>query len=221
MPDPTLSQMLAAAAAMLLKPPEAAVLAALAASDGDKVDLAQARQDFYDVLCVPQSGRYISPYAHVLAHGHLWNDNCWNFPPPRFDGGDALASWYEAVGFDPMGLDVDPMLRGPHRSLDQVGFILAYLAGLVASQETAKADGPAADGVIDTFLAEHLGGAWLDRFCTLLSGCGSPYLQAVAGAVDEVVEMTRSRYQIDVPASVSRVSQDACAINPRSNVTQA
>ena len=199
-PDPTLSQMLAAAAAMLLRPPGAGILAALAASDGREIDLAQARQDFYDVLCVPQSGRYISSYAHVLAQGRLWNDDCWNFPPPRFDGGDALARWYEAVGFDPMQLDVDPMLRGPHRSLDQVGFILAYLAGLVASQETGYADGPTADGVIGTFLAENLG-VWLDLFGTLLRDCGSAYLQAVADAMVEAVGEARARYPLESGAS--------------------
>jgi len=178
---------------MLLQPPEAGILAALAASEGGKTDLAQARQDFYDVLCVPQSGRYISPYAHVLAQGRLLGDNCWNFPPPRFDGGDALAAWYEAVDFDPMQLDVDPMLKGPHRSLDQVGFILAYLAGLVASQETGPDDGLTADGVIEAFLAEHLGG-WLDLFTTLLRDCGSPYLRAVAEATVEAVGEARARY---------------------------
>ncbi len=195
MPDPRLSQMLAAAAAMLLRPPAAGVLDALAASGGSGIEPARARQDFYDVLCVPQSGRYISPYAHVLSQGRLWGGNCWNFPPPRYDGGDDLAEWYEAVGFDPMQIDADPMLRGPHRALDQVGFILAYLAGLVASEEAGQPDSNAANGVISVFLDTHLG-EWIERFTTLLSDCDSPYLHAVAGAVEDCMEMVRTRYPI-------------------------
>jgi len=191
--DPELSELLAAAAAMLLRPPSPEILAALATSGGGRIDAKEARQDFYDVLCVPQSGRYISPYAHVLSHGHLWDGNCWNFPPPRYDGGDHLAEWYEAVGFDPMELDADPMLRGPHRALDQVGFMFAYLAGLVASEEAGQPDSAAASGVISVFLADNMG-EWLDRFCALLGDCNSPYLHAVAGALADCTEMVRTRY---------------------------
>ena len=101
----------------------------------------QARQDFYDVLCVPQSGRYIPPYAHVLACGKVRNGDWWHFPPARFDGGDSLAGWYAVIGFDPMTIEADPMLRGPHRPLDQVGFVLAYLAALSANGETDTSSG--------------------------------------------------------------------------------
>jgi len=200
--------MLAAAAALLLRPPDALALAALAESSGINLDPTQARQAFYDVLCVPQSGRYIPPYAHVLAQGRVRDGDWWYFPPPRFDGGDALMSWYEAVGFDPMQLDVDPMLKGPHRPLDNVGFILAYLAGLVASRHNGHTDTVTADAIIATFLAEHVGD-WLDRFCDLLGGSGSPYLEAVAEAVQEAAHATRARYPAPIPevASIADMSQ--------------
>ena len=87
---------------MLLAPPDPALLAALAPVAEAPLDLERARQDFYDFLCVPQSGCYIPPYAHVLARGEA-NGEYWHFPPPRFDGGDALRRWYDAAGFDPAG----------------------------------------------------------------------------------------------------------------------
>ena len=201
MREPALPQMLAASAALLLRPPDAPALVALAESSGINLDAAQAKQDFYDVLCVPQSGRYIPPYAHVLAQGRERND-WWHFPPPRFDGGDALAPWYDAVGFDPTRLDADPMLKGPHRPLDNAGFMLAYLAGLVASRESGKTDKEAADAIIAGFLTEHVG-AWLDRFCNLLGGSGSPYLEAVASAVLEAVVMARADFPAPVVATTS------------------
>ncbi|MDE2228896.1 MAG: molecular chaperone TorD family protein [Alphaproteobacteria bacterium] len=197
MSEPSLSRLLAAAAALLLHPPDASTLAVLAESNGIEIDPAQAKQDFYDVLCVPQSGRYIPSYAHVLAQGRVRDGNWWHFPPPRFDGGDALARWYDAVGFDTLQLDADPMLKGPHRPLDQIGFVLAYLAGLVASRETGTTDKATADAIIAGFLTEHVG-AWLDRFCNLLGGSGSPYLEAVANAVLEALLMARA----DFPAPV-------------------
>lgn len=194
MPEPDLAQMLAAAAALVLQPPESKTLAALAESDAISVDLERARQDFYDVLCVPLSGRYIPPYAHVLKQGETKDDGqWWYFPPPRFDGGDGLAPWYESVDFDPQRLEADVMLRGPHRPLDNVGYILAYVAGLVASAGRASADHDDTEAAIAAFVVEHLG-PWVDRFCELLAGSDSAYLEAVAGAVSEAIVALRERY---------------------------
>jgi hypothetical protein len=202
MHEPDLPQMLAAAAALLLRPPDASAFAALAECTGSALDPTQARQDFYDVLCVPQSGRYIPPYAHVLAQGKVRDGDWWYFPPPRFDGGDALAAWYGAVRFEPMRLDADPMLKGPHRPLDNVGFIFAYLAGLVASRDADNTDTATADGIIAAFLTEHVD-PWLGRFCDLLGGSGSPYLEAVAEAVQEAALAARAYYPALSPEIVS------------------
>ena len=202
MREPELSQMLGAAAALLLRPPDAAVLRALAEVTGVELDGDQARQDFYDVLCVPQSGRYIPPYVHVLACGTVRNGDWWHFPPARFDGGDSLAGWYAAIGFDPMALEADPMLRGPHRPLDQVGFVLAYLAVLSAKGETDTRSGDGSDSLVSTFMAENLN-VWPDRFCNLLGGTQSPYLQAVAEAVAEAVQTVRARYPVVVSDATS------------------
>ncbi len=192
MREPELPQILAAAAALLLRPPDAAVLRALAQATGVELDAHQARQDFYDVLCVPQSGRYIPPYVHVLACGKVRNGDWWHFPPARFDGGDSLAQWYAVIGFDPMALEADPMLRGPHRPLDQVGFVLAYLAALSANGETDTSSGVESDSLVGMFVAEHLN-VWPDRFCNLLGGTQSRYLHAVAEAVAEAVQTARTQ----------------------------
>lgn len=199
MSEPDLSQLLAAAAALVLRPPDASALEALAESCGIKLDPGRARQDFYDALCVPQSGRYIPPYAHVLAEGRVKDGDWWYFPPPRFDGGDALMPWYEAVGFDPLQLEVDPMLKGPHRPLDNVGFILAYLAGLVASGDTGITATDDVDAIIANFTSQFLG-TWVDRFCDLLEGSASPYQEAVAEAVREAILAVRERF----PAAFAR-----------------
>ena len=193
MSDPDLSRMLAAAAALVLRPPDTSALAALAESGGIHLDAAQAKQDFYDVLCVPQSGRYIPPYAHVLAQGRVRDGDWWYFPPPRFDGGDALKPWYEAVGFDPLQLAVDPMLKGPHRPMDNVGFLLAYLAGLLASRDMGIVDIGDADAIVASFMSQFMG-SWIDRFCDLLEGSASPYLEAVAEAVRESIYAARERH---------------------------
>ena len=197
MREPELSLLLAAAAALLLRPPDSAELAALAETSGIDLDPDQARQDFYDVLCVPQSGRYVPPYAHALAKGTVRDGNWWHFPQPRYDGGDALAPWYTAIGFEPTRLDVDPMLRGPHRPLDQVGFMLAYLAALSDIGERDPSSREAVDSLGVGFLEQNVG-VWLDRFCNLLGGAGSSYLEAVAEAVDEAVNVARERYPAPV-----------------------
>lgn len=196
MPDPELARMLSAAGSLVLRAPTPELLTILAESEGLTLELDRARQDFYDVLCVPQSGRYVPPYAHVLAAGRVNRGGAkvlWNFPPPRYDGGDALARWYDAVGFEPLTLDADPMLRGPHRPLDTIGYILTYMAGLVASRDVEVVTLEQSDAIIVTFLAQHVD-PWADRFCELLASCESPYLRTVAQAVHEVVETLRACY---------------------------
>lgn len=198
MPEPGLERLLAAAAGLLLRPPEPGVLEALARSGGAPVAADRARQDFYDVICMPASGRYIPPYAHVITRGREQADGWWHFPAPRFDGGDALAPWYRALGFEPLKLDIDPMLRGPHRALDQVGVMLAFLASAVASRAGAS-DPHIADEALGRFIEEHLG-EWFDRYCDLLAGSGSEYLQAVADAAREAVAAARAAFPPTVPA---------------------
>ncbi len=186
MPDTGLPGRAAAAARLLLVPPDPALLAALAPLADAPLDAERARQDFYDFLCVPQSGCYIPAYAHVLARGE-WNGEYWHFPPPRYDGGDALRRWYEAAGFDPATLDADPLIAGANRPLDQAGFVLAFLAGLL---EQARAE-PAGAVVVQEFVAEHLG-PWVDLLAELLAVSGSPYIALLGGGLHELVAELRA-----------------------------
>ena len=122
-----------------------------------------------------------------------------------------MAPWYEAVGFDPQHLQIDPMLRGPHRPLDNVGLIIAYLAGLVANRDREDVDAPEGDTVIVTFLIEHLD-AWFERFCNLLGRSASPYLRVVAEALQEGVEATRVSCSDPIRRSVADDSSQAISM---------
>lgn len=187
MPDRGLASRAAAAAHLLLVPPDQATLAALAPAAEEVLDGEAARQDFYDYLCVPQSGCYIPLYAHVLARGE-WSGEYWHFPPPRFDGGDALRIWYDAAGFDPAALPADPLLGGENRPLDHAGTVLAFLAGLI---EQAHATPEHADVVRD-FVVEHVDG-WADLFAELLMAAASPYIALLGSGLHEfLVELRRS-----------------------------
>lgn len=193
MREPTLSEQLAVAAGLLLRPPQRETIAVLVKSGGRDVPLDVARQDYYDVLCMPRSGRYVPPYAHVLRHGRTEGDDLWHFPPPRFDGGDALLPWYEAVGFDPADLDVDPMLKGACRPLDHVGLILAYLSGMVASCDAGQIDSANGHAVVVAFLSDYFG-EWVHLFCDLLAGSGGVFVEAVGEAVREAVLAVEARF---------------------------
>ncbi len=188
MSEASLSGRLAAAAALLLRPPQADTLALLSAACQVDLDPRVARQDFYDILCVPQSGRYVPPYAHVLAQGRQV-DEYRHFPQARYDGGDGLRPWYDAVGFDPLSLDVDPMNQGPHRPLDHVGYVLAFAAGLAEAAESSET----ARGCAVGFVAECLGD-WIDGYADLLARSESRYINLVAGALAEAVAELRERH---------------------------
>lgn len=179
-----------AAARMLLVPPDAPLLSVLAEGADLPLDLDHARQDFYDFFCVPQSGCYIPSYAHVLSRGQR-NDEYWHFPPPRFDGGDGLQTWYEMAGFDPAQLDIDPLLAGPNRPLDYAGFVLAFLAGLLEQADREPAGAP----VVQGFISEHLG-AWIDLLAQLLAVSGSPYVSLLGEELAELVSDVRARFPV-------------------------
>ena len=179
MPDALLSRRLAVAAALVLSPPDGAVVAILSRLGSLDLNLGKARQDFYDVLCVPQSGRYIPPYAHVLAKGRRIDDYHY-FPPARYDGGDAFREWYDIAGFDPLSLPADPMNHGPHRPLDHVGYLLAFAAGLVET-----------DGEIAGEFASQCMGDWIDSYIAMLARSESQYIVLVAGALAEAVAELR------------------------------
>lgn len=66
----------------------------------------------------------------------------------------------------------------------------------------------AADTVISAFVAEHLG-VWLDRFCDLLAGNGSRYLEAVAEAVREAAEATRTSFPTPITGATTADSAPA------------
>lgn len=179
-----------AAARMLLAAPDAALLSVLAQAASLPLDHEQARQDFYDFLCVPQSGCYIPPYAHVLGRGE-WNGEYWHFPPPHFDGGDRLGPWYEAAGFDPARLDADPLIAGPNRPLDHAGFILAFLAGMLEQADRE----PTGSAVVQDFVAEHLG-SWVDLLAELLAVSGSPYIRVLGEELGELIRDVRTRFVV-------------------------
>lgn len=196
--DAELARLAGAASYLLLNAPDASALDALRAQTGQVLDLARARQDFHNFLCVPQSGCFLPPYAHVLAAAQE-TEEFWHFPPARFDGGDALMPWYDAVGFRPAGLRADPILGTSSRPLDHVGVLLAFLALLLDS----ATDGEADRAVVAEFVGEHVQ-PWADVFVRLLTQSGSDYLGLVGEAVGDLVAALRTAHPPRVGTSKAR-----------------
>ena len=190
--EPRFADRLAAVAALTLCSPTAEAVEIVGVAAGRKLNADAARQDFYDVFCIPQSGRYVPPYVHVLRRAQQQGEY-WHFPPPRHDGGDEFLPWYQMAGFDPQRLDVSPLLRGPLRPLDHIGFILAYLAGLAAAWETD----PAAREVAAGFVTEILG-HWADLYVDLLGQGQGDYVPLVAEALAEALADVRAVFALPV-----------------------
>lgn len=180
--NPGVAEQLRAAVALLLQPPDERTLSILQAASGARLDLSEARQDFYDTFCIPQSGRYIPPYRHVLSRARELPDY-WHFPPPRYTGGDELISWYETIGFDVSQLNADVLLTGPNRPLDHLGYLLAFLAAVVQS----SAENAELFKLGSTFTKEFLG-EWPRLYVSLLSRANSVYLHLVADALNEALD---------------------------------
>lgn len=184
--DAELARLAGAASFLLLNAPDAPMLDALRAQTGQVLDLVHARQDFYDFLCVPQSGCFLPPYAHVLSAAQE-TDEFWHFPPARAGGGDALMPWYDAAEFRPADLRADPILGASNRPLDHVGVLLAFLALLLDS----ATDGEADRAVVAEFVGDHVQ-PWAGVFVRLLTRSGSDYLELVGEAVGDLVAALRA-----------------------------
>ncbi len=182
MSDPGVTEQLRAAAALLLQSPDERTLSILQAASGARLDPGEARQDFYDTFCIPQSGRYIPPYRHVLLRARELQDY-WHFPPPRYTGGDGLISWYETIGFDVSRLNADILLTGPNRPLDHLGYLLAFLS--VVAQSNAE---NAELSELGSAFTEEFLGEWSRLYVSLLSRADSVYLHLVADALNEALD---------------------------------
>jgi hypothetical protein len=194
-----LARLAATAAHLLLNAPDQATLSAMELAAGDKLDLAQSRQDFYDHLCIAQSGCFLPPFAHVLRQASQ-TEAYWHFGVPRYDGGDALAPWYDAVGFEPSEVSADPLLTGTNRPLDHVGVLLAFLAALLNVTHDDEAD----HELISEFLSEHID-PWADTFVQLLSCSASPYIALLGSMLDDLFAAVRDTHPpIAPPAKIRR-----------------
>ena len=188
MSDPGVAEQLRAAAALLLQPPDERILNVLQATSGERLDPGVARQDFYDVLCIPQSGRYLPPYRHVVLHARDMKDY-WYFPPPRYTGGDGLIPWYDTIGFNVSQLNVDVLLAGPNRPLDHLGYILAFLSAVALSSDENAELSELGSAFADEFLGE-----WPRLYVSLLARADSVYLHLVADALNEALDRVKEYF---------------------------
>jgi hypothetical protein len=194
-----LARLFEAASRLLLNAPDEATLAAMESSSGGVLDLEQSRQDFYDHLCVVQSGCFVPPVAHVLRQARQ-TETYWHFGTPRYDGGDALAPWYDASGFEPSELPADPFLAGANRPLDHVGVLLAFLAALLNAAQDDEGD----CALVGEFLGEHIE-PWAETFAHLLSCSDSLYIALLGSMLGDLFAALRETFPpIAAPAQAWR-----------------
>ncbi len=175
---------LAACGLLLLVAPDAATLQAL---NLDAAKLQACRQEFYDRLCIPQSGVYLPAYQQVFHRASCNQDGIWHFPPPDYRGGRGVEMMYEQFGFDHHSLPVDPFFQGPQVPGDHLGLMLIFLGWVW----DAPREDPLARKKLSLFVSKFLGD-WVDRYLELLpAGRSSPYLDAITQALSEVVAKVR------------------------------
>jgi len=130
-----------AAATLLLKRPKQVIVSQAASFFGFKPsedDTEQAFQDWNELFFVPSSGRYMPPLESVFREGRT--GGCL--------AADANAV-YQAAGFEPSELDVDPLWRSALHP-DHLGVELAFVSVLLrgAARRTETAYGLAASAEI-------------------------------------------------------------------------
>ena len=194
-----MARALEAAAALLLREPDARLRAMVAHWAGEAPPLSAMRQDFFDVMCVAQSRRYVPAYAHVLRRAR-WEDGSWALPPARHDGGRVVEGYYARLGFDRRRLVTAPVFAAPHLPGDHLGFMLAFLAfGQGLGEDLEDGQRRFVERQLGAFTRRHLDG-WTETYAELVEARGGPYLAAVAAAVREAVALARDLWTLRAAA---------------------
>lgn len=191
--QPDTPAQLEATAALLLREPDERVRRLVGDWCGAQPPpLADMRQEFFEVMAVPQAGRFVPPYEHVLVRARRKND-LWFFPPARHDGGRLVEGYYARLGFEPARLAASPLVVAPHLPGDHIGVMFAFLAHAIRLLANGGGQGPQPlpAAVPDrariarelaSFRKLHVG-PWMELYADLLAARGGPYLAAVADAV--------------------------------------
>lgn len=104
-------------------------------------DIAEVKQEFFDLFFVPVSGSYCQPFGEIAGPAHSTNN-----------GG--VAQVFQETGFSPALLAGLPSyLRGLNRP-DYIGFELAFLANLLEDAALSQDNGEA-KGLYETGLFFH------------------------------------------------------------------
>ncbi|RME95051.1 MAG: hypothetical protein D6766_04265 [Verrucomicrobia bacterium] len=190
---PDIPAQLEATAALLLREPDERVRTLVGEWCGTQPPpLADMRQDFFEVMAIPQAGRFLPPYEHVLRQAKR-KDGLWFFPPARHDGGRLVEGYYARLGFDPARLEASPLVVAPHLPGDHIGVMFAFLAHAIrllatrGGQDSRPQPAEAPDRArlaleLSSFRKLHIG-PWMELYADLLAARGGPYLAAVADAV--------------------------------------
>ena len=165
------------AAALLLKRPATGLVRAAAAVVGyeqpeNELDL--ALRDWSELFFVPSRARYMPPFESA-------------FREKRLGGAlaaDALAA-YQASGFDPAALDMDPLWRAAWRP-DHLGVESAFVCALLRGAADRPEDGPALAASAGLFHSRHIA-PWAGDYGRLLSGAAQSALYRHLGRLLEDV----------------------------------
>lgn len=137
---------------------------------GHDPELANLRQEYYDIFFVPVSGRFIPPFESTIHRalrptnqkakfGDFWGDKTMD-----------VAALFEKMQFHPEQLPVFEPLRQLNIP-DHVGFELSFMAYLCHLEETRSKKGMGVENIrrLETeFLDQHLN-CWLPQFVDDLS----------------------------------------------------
>ncbi len=139
----------------------------------------EVRQQYFDCFFVPMSAAYTPPFESALLD-YAANKR---FGPLSGPAAHAVASLYEAVGFEPSALDTFAPLKEIAMP-DHIGLELAFMAFLALQEEAARGRGeePAARKWAvwqKDFLAHHLA-CWLPQLSAALAERQANFYAAAA-----------------------------------------
>ncbi|WP_243311241.1 molecular chaperone TorD family protein [Fundidesulfovibrio agrisoli] len=169
-PDPALLE----AAAVVLPELPAQQGATLAVGEVAAEAVAEAValsvEDWSDLFFSPRSGRYLPPLESVFREGRLSGEAAWN-----------ARQAYEAAGFEPAQLDMDPLWRAiPHP--DHLGFELAFVSALLRCADEDAAGAAALHATARAFHAERIA-PWAGAYGLKLAEAARSPLYKAAGAL--------------------------------------
>lgn len=153
----------------------------------ESMSVEKVTQEYYDLLFIPVSGKYIPPFESALLDGEE-TEKGFRYGNLNGDRENQVTACFQQFFFEPKKLDVYDPLKGVAFA-DHLGFEIAFISFLCYQEASASSTEAAQQFRLWQFffLEQHLI-LFIRKYAELVKTAKVPFYQAVCEAVNDFIQ---------------------------------